>query len=382
MSNIGNTTAAFNVNLFLATAGVPAGLCTQLVVYKTYKTPVLDPDGCDLRTETRNVLMFNVNNPTLITSGAVPDQNDPSDKNATIWLAPGELGRVTLRVYDDDKSNNVIVTNLDGSHASIDPRFNPATAVTLGVSGQGVDVLDPPGTTEPPVVTTTGTNLFFIQQPTTADVGAAITPAVSVRLFDNTGLAAAGGRDSEHVASERAGRRAALGYSHRGDRRGTGVATFANLAVNAPAAGLRLRAQATFPGGVAAGTSEPFDVGITPPTNLFFIKQPTAAAVGAAIAPPVRVRVLDDTGAVIPGVFVNMSLLTPPVGVALTGTVNAVADVSGVATFANLGVSAAAAGLRLRAQATFPGGSETGTSDPFNVGYSGHCHDHQSLVYL
>ena len=65
MSNIGNTTAAFNVNVFLASAGDLSGIVTQLVLYKTYKTPVLDPNGCDLRTETRNVLMFNVNNPTL-----------------------------------------------------------------------------------------------------------------------------------------------------------------------------------------------------------------------------------------------------------------------------------------------------------------------------
>ena len=52
----------------------------------------------------------------------------------------------------------------------------------------------------------------------------------------------------------------------------------------------------------------------------------------------------------------------------LSGTSTAVADVSGIATFANLVVNAPAAGLRLRAQATFPGGAETGTSDPFDVG--------------
>jgi hypothetical protein len=366
VSNIGNTTAAFNVNLFLATAGVPAGITPQLVVYKTYKTPVLALNGCDLRTETRNVLMFNVNNPTFITSGAVPDQNDPSDKNATLWLAPGELGRVTLRLYDDNKFDNVIVTNLDGSHASIDPRFNPATAVTLGVSAQGVDVLDPPGTIEPPVITTTGSNLFFIQQPTTADVGSSITPAVSVRVFDNTGAPLSGVSVSMSLLNPPVG--VVLSGTVSALTSVDGVATFATLAVNAPATGLRLRATAAFPGGVAAGTSEPFDVGITPPTNLFFITQPTAAAVGAPITPPVRVRVLDDSGAVIPGVFVNMSLLSPPVGVALTGTVNAVAGVDGIATFANLAVSAPAAGLRLRAQATFPGGAETGTSDPFDVG--------------
>ena len=55
------------------------------------------------------------------------------------------------------------------------------------------------------------------------------------------------------------------------DYRADGVATFANLAVNAPATGLRLRATATFPGVFRGGTSEPFDVGIPAPTNLFFI---------------------------------------------------------------------------------------------------------------
>ena len=66
----------------------------------------------------------------------------------------------------------------------------------------------------------------------------------------------------------------------------------------------------------------------------------------------------------------------------LSGTVNAVANVSGVATFANLVVNAPAAGLRLRAQATFPGGNETGTSDPFDVGFIDDArdgHDHQLL---
>ena len=138
--------------------------------------------------------------------------------------------------------------------------------------------------------------------------------------------------------------------------------------MTAPAAALRLRATATFPGGAAAGTSEPFDVGIAPPTNLFFIQQPTTTAVATPIAPPVRVRVLDNTGAVIPGVFVNMTLLNAPEGVVLSGSVNAVANVEGIASFANLAVKRAGGRLRLRAQATFPGGSETGTSEPFDIG--------------
>lgn len=139
---------------------------------------MLDPNGCDLRTETRNQLLFNVPSPNFITPGeGVPAQNDPSGTNATMWLSPGEIGRVTPRVYDDDTSNNLIITNLDGTTASIDPAFNPKTVVTAGISAQGVDVLDPPGATKPPVVTTTGTNLTFLQQPLSALPGAPIAPA-------------------------------------------------------------------------------------------------------------------------------------------------------------------------------------------------------------
>ncbi len=267
VSNVGNTTAAFNVNLFLANAvptcapGQPATSClsTQLIVYKTYKTPVLAPNGCDLRTETRNLMLFNVPNPNFITAGeGLPDQNHPSEQNATLWLAPGEVGRVTLRVYDNDTSNNVIVTNLDGSTASIDPAFNPATVVTAAISAQGVDVLDPPGATEPPAVTTTGTNLFFLQQPTSTLPGATLAPEVRVRVWDNTGAPLPGVTVSIALDNPPAG--VLLSGTTTALADVDGIAEFTTLAVNLPATGLRLRATATSPGAVAGGTSAPFDV--------------------------------------------------------------------------------------------------------------------------
>ena len=265
VSNIGNTTAAFNVNLFLNNTTVPAGLKTQLVVYKIYQTPVLDPNGCDLRTETRNLLLFNVPSPNFISPGeGLPNQNDPSDTNATLWLAPGEVGRVTLRVFDDDTSNNLIVTNLDGSTASIDPAFNPATAVTAGVSGQGVDVLDPAGATRPPVVTTTGTNLVYLQQPSNVIPGATMTPAVSVRVYDNAGTPLPGVQVT--IALVNAPGAVLTGALAVSDA--NGIATFGGLSVNIPVVGAVLRATATSPGVVAAGTSAPFNVvlPITPAT--------------------------------------------------------------------------------------------------------------------
>ncbi|MFN7976933.1 MAG: LamG-like jellyroll fold domain-containing protein [Vicinamibacterales bacterium] len=259
VSNTGNTTSAFNVNLLLANAQQPAGVKTQLIVYKVYKTPVLDPNGCDLRTETRNHLLFSVPSPNFITPGSgIPSQNDPSATNATMWLAPGEIGRVTLRVYDNDKSNNITITNLDGTTASIDPAFNPKTVVTAGISAQGVDVLDPPGATKPPVVTTTGTNLTFLQQPLGAAPGTPISPAVRVRVWDNTGAVLPSVAVTINLQN-------APGATLSGNVAVTdaqGVATFPALAVDIPVTGAVLRATATSPGVVAAGDSAPFTIAI------------------------------------------------------------------------------------------------------------------------
>ena len=265
VSNIGNTTSAFNVNLFLANTAIPTGLKTQLIVYKTYKTPVLAQNGCDLKTETRNITLFNVPSPDFITPGrGLPNQNDPSATNATLWLNPGEVGRVTLRVYDNNKFDNLVVTNLDGTTASIDPRFNPATVVTAAISGQGVDVLDPPGATKPPAVTTTGTNLFFLQQPTNVAPAPLIAPPVRVRIWDNTGAPLPGVIVSIALETPPVG--VLLSGTTTAVADADGIATFTALSVNVPATGLRLRAivPTTPPSQalLASGTSAPFDVGL------------------------------------------------------------------------------------------------------------------------
>ncbi len=90
ITNTGNTTAAYNANLFFAQTTFKADISTQLILYRTYKTPVVQ--NCVLKSETRNVLVANVPNPQLVKSstGQVSDPNDPSATNATIYLAPGE----------------------------------------------------------------------------------------------------------------------------------------------------------------------------------------------------------------------------------------------------------------------------------------------------
>ncbi len=82
VTNDGNTTSSFNVNLFLAqqtsklcppgTDGTTAGcINVQLVLYKTYQTPATT--GCTLQYETHNVLVSNIANPDFI------DPNSPGD---------------------------------------------------------------------------------------------------------------------------------------------------------------------------------------------------------------------------------------------------------------------------------------------------------------
>jgi hypothetical protein len=256
------------VNLFLASTKLPAGLKTQLILYKTYQTPVLAVNGCDLRVETRNQLLSNITGPTFVAPGqTVPDQNSPLASNATLWLAPGEVARITLRVFDKDRSNNIIVTNLDGTTASIDPALNPASTLTAGIAAQGVDVgagtFDPPGATKPPIVTTTGTNLFYLQQPTFTAPGAPMTPPVRVRVWSNAGLPLSGVTVSMALVNPPLG--VALGGTTTAVSDADGIATFSALSVNAAAGNLSMKATATSPGVVASGTSAPFNVGVGGP---------------------------------------------------------------------------------------------------------------------
>lgn len=258
VKNTGNTTAAFNVNLFLASAGVPQGLQTQLVIYKTYVTPVTAPNGCELRYETRNVLVTNIASPNFISSGtgAVPDPNDPSAKNPTLFLAPNEVGRITLRIIDNDTSNNVLIRNAKGELVSIDPLFNPEeNDVTPGVSSQAVDSEDAQaGVTDPPIVTPTGSNLFFLQQPTATAVNTPIAPPVRVRVIDNSGSALPG---VSVTLSLNVPGVVLTGGSALTDE--TGVATFGALQIGTP--GQNYVLTASVGGGIpATASSAPFNV--------------------------------------------------------------------------------------------------------------------------
>ena len=264
VSNTGNTTAAFNVNVFLAQQNLPTGVKTQLILFKTYRTPVTVANACQLGFQTRNVLVTSILNPTFIqpASAGPPDQNDPSEKNASMWLAPGEEGRITLRVIHDDLPQNLVtVTKPDGTTklVHIDPAFAPTTSSTPTISSQGVNTDAPVGQTDPPLVTPTGANLFFLQMPSNGVAGAAIAPPVSVQVRDNfTGTPVAGAIVTLNLGNNPS--EATLNGFESLPTGGNGIATFPNLTVSAVGSGFTLVATATTGGVAASATSTAFDM--------------------------------------------------------------------------------------------------------------------------
>jgi parallel beta-helix repeat protein len=149
VKNIGNTTTAYNVNLFLRRNSLPSTGTAQLLIYRIYKTPTIKFASCDVQTTTQNVLVVNIPSPTLVLPNGEPSEPNDSDENhATVWIEPGKEVRVTVRVSDPIAADNVIING-----ASIDPEWVPELDVSLVLQAQPVNTPEIPlGVTEPPLV--------------------------------------------------------------------------------------------------------------------------------------------------------------------------------------------------------------------------------------
>ena len=140
MSNTGNTTATYNVQVASASnSGVPAGIVVQLIINKLYQTPVANQ--CQLGVETHWVTVSNIIGPKLYgptTAGlGSPNISNPNPTEGSVTLAPGETAYVTLRVQ------NPLLT-------AAQQQFNPVTAIAPVTVPHAVDtttVLSNPGNT-------------------------------------------------------------------------------------------------------------------------------------------------------------------------------------------------------------------------------------------
>lgn len=258
IKNDGNTTASFNVNLFLANqAAATGGIKTQLVVHKTYKTPV--SDGCVLKSQTQTVLVANVLNPTFKTAGddTAFDPANPDISNTTLWLEPGGEGKITLRIVDPDPTDTITI--------------NPVEDVTPVVQSLAVNTpqLDepmpvPPATplpTDPPAPPSpTQVMLAFVTQPANTLMGGPI-PDVVVSAVTGTDPAS-GVQVTLAIAINPSGGKLAGTVTILTDP--AGLATFSGLSIDRDGAGYRLSASASAAGALPV-LSNAFTIGAVAP---------------------------------------------------------------------------------------------------------------------
>src|SRR5262249_36233269 len=138
------------------------------------------------------------------------------------------------------------------------------------------------------------TSLAFTQQPTNGETGVALTPAVTVSVRDQFGNTFTGDSSSTVTLTLSSG--TFVGGSNTATAPvSAGVATFANLALSAPAPS-PLTAR---DGGLTRATSNAFT--IQTPAKLSFTQQPGNGVAGSPLPPPVAVAVEDAGGNTVTG---------------------------------------------------------------------------------
>lgn len=249
VTNNGNTTTSYSINLLLnGLSPDPNLIALQLILHKTYKTPVAV--NCTLATHTHNVLLANITNPvfTNASEAGQTDIADPAASNATLWLAPGESAKVTLRVRDLNVNDQTVFVAVD--------------AVTLIVVPQALDValVDGQLVVGGDVAVAVPLNAVFLDVP---EAGVAGLPLgqVNVRVLDQSNASIPGANVALSVRT--VGTNAQIGTTLTALTNSDGTATYTVGAL--PAGTYRFLAQAAIIGQPPASAwSEPFVIGIGP----------------------------------------------------------------------------------------------------------------------
>jgi hypothetical protein len=187
--------------------------------------------------------------------------------------------------------------------------------------------------------------LGFLVQPTTAPIGASVSPPVQVEIQDLGGNRVAGATNSVTLAF---GSNPGGGTLSGGGAVSAvgGVATFSSLSVDQAGVGYTLVATAPT---LTAATSAAFDI-VSVPHHLVFLVQPSNATAGAAISPSIEVEIQDAANdrVVTATNSLTLAIANNPNGGTLSGTTTRDA-VAGVATFAGLSINKAGIGYTLQA---------------------------------
>ena len=180
VTNEGNTAASFSVKLLLTgDAPLRSQNVVQLILHKVYRTPVAV--NCALGLHTQNVLLANITNPTFLTDGdplSNPDISNPDISNATLWLAPKESAKITVRVLDKNLQDNV---TFDAATQLKPVAIAQGKDVTLAPGGGGIIIGEDEQVALPP-----GLNVQFMNVPSGVETGVPVG-LVSLRVIDSDG---------------------------------------------------------------------------------------------------------------------------------------------------------------------------------------------------
>jgi hypothetical protein len=326
-------------------APAAAGLFTFTAQVQDSATPI------DTATHVLNLLVVN---PLLLSPSPLPAAQAGLAYNATL-VASGGFGAQTWSLQSGTPPSGLTLSS--SGIISGTPAGAGTSTFTVAVQDSNAPPEVASASFTIVVQAANSSLLSFIQQPSTAPVGQALSPAVTVAAKDNHGAALPGVSITLALQSNPSG---ATLSGASATTNGAGVASFPNLSVNKVGMGYTLVASA---GGFTGATSSSFD--ITPVgVNLSFTTQPGLSTGGKPIMPAVLVFAQDNSGAALPGVNITMALGANPCPGALGGTTTVATGPNGNAAFANLAVSTGGAGYTLVASAT---GATPVTSNPFTV---------------
>src|SRR5207247_33105 len=214
--------------------------------------------------------------------------------------ATGFTGNVTLTIATNPSSGTLRGTIPVAAAAGV-ASFND---LSIDTPGTGYTLTATSGTPTPatsnafnitPTPPPPATHLAFGVQPSGAQVGATITPAVTVAALDASGNTVTSFTGAVSIAIDNN----PVGGTLTGNapvNAVNGVATFANLTIDKVGTGYTLKAPS---GTLTQATSNAFNITAAPPppaAHLAFGVQPGTTQVGVAITPAATVAALDASG--------------------------------------------------------------------------------------
>jgi len=423
VTNNGNTTGSYHVKLV---GNNPGNIPLQLAVNKTYQTPTSssyeNPTGamsCQLTTENHNNVQALINNPPLLSVANLNDPNilDPSSGNTTFSLFPGETAVLVLRGYfasytdpmkafTDFKSlttqiapvvvphaantntNTIVVSSPIFITTSVLPDAvvgTPYTTTLTAIGGTPPYTWSTPSGGLSPAALNPNTGVIsftpaitgpvnFVAQVTDSSnpqrttiraltihlvaplaiTTSSLPPAVQNVNYNNS-LSSTGGTPPITWNLGVAGLPLGLNFGSNGSISGAAIASGT----------FNIQVQAT-DSSSPPQTTAPVPLSLTVFANtghIAFVQQPTRTVRGQAIAPPLTVQVIDNFGAVVPGVLVTIAIGNNPSGGVLSGSTAILTDPTGIATFSNLSIDKPGVGYSLIASAMGAGGTSSNSFD-------------------